>query len=488
MGARALHEVSDAGKALPAIRGCEDMQARKILIVASIGLAALLAASLLVCQIVVISAAHQISAIVQQDPTAQRAQNASKAFDAAQAAHGSGQLDRERLFLLNAVNQNPSDPKYISAYAESILHDADVSSEELDRARNVLELVVYQVPAEQVDPTLTLIDRISKEYEKSLSDSASTKSLVSVHEPDATIAAAKFASLKAVAPAIWVDDDKLSAQVDALQSLASDVADEPAGSSVNDLAVQVRAELLRWKTIQSVKAQSEYVDACLAQLDGGSVQPTPDMAVSVLQAADNALPQFWGERLDELPPALLEKVRAYPTTIANWSSRISTGRSKPILGEIRKTCEAALAQASKCGRHADACLLLEQRLKEINSLYAKITSPDVRADADSAIQKLTDSLRNHQKAQYNAYQKWALDKCDIAFADWYALHVYASAKNAADIYDKCQLYQIDPALLSPDVGHLYGDVLNKLFPNMDPPTQVAMWRKTQQQKWGLDQF
>ena len=464
------------------------MNARRILFLSSIGLVALLAASLLVCQLFVISAAHQISAIAQQDHAVQRVKNASQAFEAGQTALASGRMDRARLFLLNAVNQNPSDPKYISAYAESILDDAGVSSEELDRARNVLELVVYQVPAEQVDPTLTLIDRISKAYENSLSDTTNAKSSVSTHEPDTTSAAIELARLKAVDPAIWTDDDKLSAQVDALRSLASDMADEQALSNGNDLKIQVRAELLRWKSIQVVKAQCEYVDACLAKLDGGSVEPTSDLAVSIVQAADNALPQFWGVNLDKLPPALLAKVRAYPTQIADWSSRISTGRSKPILNEIRKNCEAALAEARKCPKQADACVLLEQRLREINLLYAKIISQDVRADADSSILQLTDSLRNHQKAQFNAYQKWALDKCDVAFTHWNDLHVYTSGKNAADIYDNDQLYQIDPALLSPDVGRLYSDVLNKLFPNMDPGIQVAMWRKTQQQKWGLDRF
>jgi len=252
----------------------------RLIAAVDIGLIALMAASLLVCQLFVISAAHQISAIAQQDHAAQRVKNASQAFEAGQAALASGQSDRARLFLLNAVNQDPSDPRYISAYAESILHDADVSSEELDRARNVLELVVYQVPAEQVDPTLTLIDRISKAYENSLSDTASAKSSVSTHGPDTTTAAIELARLKAVEPAIWTDDDKLSAQVDALQSLESDVADEQVGSPANDLQVQVRAELVRWKSIQIVKAQCEYVDACLAKLDGGSVEPTSDMAVA----------------------------------------------------------------------------------------------------------------------------------------------------------------------------------------------------------------
>ncbi|HSZ54650.1 MAG TPA: hypothetical protein VK797_03260 [Tepidisphaeraceae bacterium] len=420
----------------------------------------------------------------------QRRRNAAGAFDRAKTIAGSDEK-LSRLLLLNAVNQDPSNPEYLTAYAEAVLSAGDVTPADLERARNVVELAVYQQPAERVESTLNLLDRLSETFQKSLGGRPATRTA----SPAATIPTHgrdygdEFSKLKVVDSATWTDANKIAAHVESLRALATDLADDDeAGPDDAALQTQLQAELDRWSSIQRIKARCDYVDACLRKLDSGSVDLASDTAVSILQAADNALLQFWGEDFTGLPRPLTDKITAYPARISSLSATVAAARSRPVLDQMKTASASALASAAECDKQEEACRILERQIKEINNLYPRITAPAGRAEADGIIEALANATRDHRKAQYNAYQKWALDKCEVAFKHWDHLHVYTSATNAKEIYDQDKLYEVDPGLLSPEVGRLHGDVLNKLFPNMDPPVQVEMWRKTQQQKWGLDKF
>src|SRR5438270_897367 len=152
--------------------------------------------------------------------------------------------------------------------------------------------------------------------EREATTSASTRSAA-----DSSYAA-QLAALTAVAPAtIWSDDQKLAQHIESLRSLANLLEEEPDTADLG-FRTQVQTELARWIAIARIKAQCDYVDACLRKLDQDPGNIASDLSVSVLQAAENALPQFWGEDLGVAPAALAAKIKAYPTRIVDWSAKI----------------------------------------------------------------------------------------------------------------------------------------------------------------------
>lgn len=411
-------------------------------------------------------------------------QAAVAAHETAKALLGDGKRDEAKVYLLNAINHNPEDVSLLTAYVEAVL-GGDVGYDALNQARSVLQLTIYQVPPQHIPQMLDLIARVEVAQENLAADAAA-------RTPPPPDWAGLFRQLRATDPSIYTDASKLQTQIDELRNIMEAVS-EGGTPTDTDLAKQVETELRRWLAIQGAKLQADFVDACLKKLNG-QVEIDSNAAASVVQSAENALPQFWALDFESLHPTLVTKIKSYPDLINRRVNQIAEARAAPLLVKIQQ-CKTKADQIPEKTTIEEYCKAVEMKLVEANREYVKITAPEARKKAEESLQAMSKQLGHMRRSQFSAYQKQALQRCEAALkayddTNWNLRKPVPGLDSNEDvawrICEDHKLFKIDPALVSPEVGRCLNDVLGKLFDKMSAARQVAAAKKINEDKQALE--
>jgi oligoendopeptidase F len=176
-------------------------------------------------------------------------------------------------------------------------------------------------------------------------------------------------------------------------------------------------------------------------------------------------------------------VVGYPDAVKQKVNTIADARSAPILAEIRNLVSSANDQAiSALAKHPQkspfpgkemekVCNSSQQLIKAAQQKAIRITSEAAVTQAQAEIEKLTDTLSKLRQEQYRRYQVAVIDKCDAAFRAYNEYWTVDKAE-ARKEFMKQGFATVDQSVLSPEVGRLFNDVLNKLMPRMKPEDLV----------------
>jgi hypothetical protein len=375
-----------------------------------------------------------------------------------------GQWELGQLYFVNAVTNAPRHVGHLDAYATAVLERDNIPLNALDRLSSVLQLAAYQVDSGDVPAIISLIERAEQSRKRSLSVDegmgGQKQGFDSIDQWD---------RLSRADSEIWKDALKLRAFLKSLEDFISDLDEQD--DSPDDLKTKATAELYRWSQIEQAAKQCSYIDACLDRLQKGE-DLSSQRAVSIVQAAENALPSLWGINPSALPSELKSKFDGYPERIRVLVKQIGDARSVSVLLRIRATL------AADPSRNADwkwqvQCLAIEKQLKEAQGIATNLASTDALLEAQKLVERKSEDLKRCRNNQYYAYQSWVIKWCDNTFKDYMTYKSGLSEKDARHLFKKYVLAEVDQSLLSPEVSRVFNDVLSKLTVEMGAEALVS---------------
>lgn len=428
---------------------------------------------------------------------------AKVALQRSEAALASGDRKLAEIYLLNALRHGQGQMEYLNRYTRFVLESNQPSLEELDRLSTLLAQSAYQVPPARVNETLELVKQV-----ETARSSLLTKLNSSTEIPSAPIDAGQKTNppqeaTGATAVAVDPPAGDLDAAVHALAHVNRETLLDPRRLADHREHLRVLAErfdleggsgpaserlqreMHRAADLAQVLAHCQYVDTCLRRLSEEK-ELMSDRAVAVLQAAENTLPHFWGKDRADLPEALARKVDDYPARVQDWVQRLGQARSAPVLLELEKLRDEALAH--KGDTQQDNCQFVEDKMRAAQRLLSRLTSTESLPRAQAVIEQLQQALAKNRKQQYNLYQKQALSRCSRVFAsfnnEW-----RVNQDEAWNYIRREEMEKIDPGLLAPDVSRCYNDLLGKLMAKMSPSYIVDTYKLLgESEKWKLEDF
>jgi hypothetical protein len=372
-----------------------------------------------------------------------------------------GQWDLGQIYLVNAITNSPGDIGRLREYATIVLEQEDPPMEAIDRLSSMLQLAAYQADAEEVPSALALIDRAERARKRILEASPGAP------QAGGSDPRREWVRLSRTAPDLWKDAARLAAHLQEVEDFLSRLDEQ--GNPPAEIRSRAAAELLRWTEVAQALKQCGYIDNCLVRLRNGE-DLASQRAVAIVQAAENALPTFWGLNAASLPEDIAKKIGDYPAAIQDLVGRIGQARSVRVLGQIRE----ALAGGTEESRPwQEKCERIERQVQSAQRLVVQLTSPEAMQETQGLIEEKSKALRKYRNNQFYEYQAWAIDRCDGAFRAYMEYKFGLSEDDARKIFRDHKLAEIDQALLSPEVSRVFNDVLGKLMAEMGAPALVT---------------
>ena len=412
-----------------------------------------------------------------------------------------------KIFYLNAVNHDPENIEYLKKYVD-LVHSSQINLDELKRLRSVLEVVLYQVSAQNISQVLEFLQKNEVIQEDLL-----TK-MENIKEEKVDWKKKILELKKKDLSSICGDSNMMEQHILEWQELYTELS-ESSHTEDRYLADEAKMALEKILTIARVNKFCLYIDSCLEKLsseelkNGGEIFLESEEAVSRIQAAENILPQIWGENINILPDFLKSKIEKYPIEIKKWINEIAKAKSKKLVNTIKKardTCERikikTLVEDQKTssdktkdqkvtpnGKIQKIISQVKYQLNECQIAYIQISSIEKKKDASDDIAEMQKILVDYQKEQYNRYQRWVLQGCKNAFSEYHQETIKVSDKDRDRILNNWKPYEVNEALLSRETSRVFQDVLQKLLAEFNAKDMVEYQKKlSESQKKSLEDF
>ncbi len=397
-------------------------------------------------------------------------QHPTLAADSGRRAIKDGRWGAGQLYLINAITNDPKNVEHLKTYTNALLGHERPPEEAIDQLASILQMAACHVTPDDVSTVIGLIDRVGKAKDRVRA--GDTQPTVMSDAPPTDSLDAEWLKLKAADPNLYQDAIRLTAHLRALENFATTLDEQENASE--ELTRSVAEQHLRWSEVAQVVKSVSYVDQCLDKLKDQELSQIPtDRAVAIVQAAEAVLPSFWGIHAGNLPQDLQRKIDAYPTAIKERVDKIGLKRSAELVRKI----DEALKLAKPIGATEKLqlrCMAIENQVKQAQVLAAQLPSPDLILEAQGKIEKRTQELQKCRADQYSQYQTEVIRRRDEAFRVYNRFNFAVSEGNAINIFHNERLSEIDQALLTPEVGRLFNDVLGKLIGRLGPEALVKI--------------
>ena len=412
-------------------------------------------------------------------------------IELARKAKLSGDLKLAAYIYLNLINKFPDQISILTEYASFIYNQEKITVQELDELSNLLMISVFKVPVGEVKKVLDLAQQIGAQKEKL---SAKLDVPKDDETKDVEIESEKLLKQAEIFPG---DETKLKKLLDGLNENRELLNPNSAKLKFIEKAANDCSEL--YQAIQKIK----FIEICLAKLNNEkkSNRLNSDLCVSVIQAAEATLPALYGLTIEDerLPTEIKAKINELPTQCKLLVSQISTVRSLVVFEKIKDLItEGNLIDPWKKNTEGmpvypkwqDSALAVEIVLKKIQSKLVEINSSEVVEKAGLELRGLQEKLNDIRRSQYRQYQVNVLFHLSKAFAFYNSFKwTNLGDAKAFDALKDNRIYQIDLALISPDVARCYNDIVPKLLAQM-VPTSLPLWYNlcSTETKWKLEDF
>ena len=415
---------------------------------------------------------------------------ASEAVALAKAAEKTGNTALAKIYYLSAINHAPSEISILHNYAELVFRDSSATAEDFAQLKSVLQISLYQIPPASVTNALGVLSKAMRREEQLFA--AQTPKPVPVNWQQRFEQLTKSNTLDDS----WADLKKISRRWDGLNEIAESLREEQPDT---DLTKQVERELELTQRVLAAARLSNALDTMMAALNSSSEQP--EKAVSLLQMAEATLGQMWGIDSAGCPAALRSKIDQYPKEIQSRVEVLAEVKSRPFLAKVEaerasvrsyvnpdnwtdnwKSLDASGQPYQKVITNFNGCF------ERAAAAAQNISSAEGRKKAEPIMKEINELALDAKRKQFDAYQKWVLGRCQIAF-DSYNRTKVVSEKDALMFFKNANLAAVDQGVLAVAVSRAFNDVLAKLTAEMDGKAVFSVQKDcAEQPKKRLEDF
>ncbi|MEI6074418.1 MAG: hypothetical protein WCS94_02515 [Verrucomicrobiota bacterium] len=379
---------------------------------------------------------------------------ALEAVALAKAAEQAGDTNLAKIYYLSAVNHAPSAYPVLSNYANLVFRDTASTPEDFARLKSVLQISLYQIPPATVTNVLSLLNETTRRETELLA--AQTPKAVPVNWQEQFDKIAKAVPLDTA----WNDLKTLSKRWEGMNQIAESLREEP---SQTNLLEQVENEAELTQNVLTASRLAQIMDTILQSLDASVEQP--GKAVSQLQTAEATLGQLWGIDFNVAgwPKSLSDKVDAYPMAIQSYVEKVAAVKSRPAIAKLEKAlADAKNYQIGKAkNKYQQAVVYYDGCVSNAIDAAQNISTVAGRKESEDAIKTIRDLTLDAKRKQFDAYQKWAVARCEDSFNEYDSFKTM-TRDHAWQSFHAGNLKTIDQTILSPDVSRLFNDIMSKL--------------------------
>lgn len=375
--------------------------------------------------------------------------------------------DMARVLCLNAINHAPDNYSYVEGYIKIVMSMGDkLRGDDLNQARSILEVALYQVPSDKVEGISTLLNKVAdKQNAIALEDSKKAQKklqedLVSEYN-EALDVKIEFKNNRIV------NNEELRNKLEKLQELKSTISSSE-NQANEELLKTIDKEFIATSTALDIQMKIELIDNCLAnaRINMKEQDSLPAMASS-LQTASSVLAQVWGIDFISVPKELQNTNKALANDIQELEKKYLKKKSEPALLKIKAIMEDEfkLIIINKKD-YTSKINSANEALKKINIEFANISDIELRNECQSEPNKVIEYITQWNKDRYQAYQSWVVEKCQNTLKEFKEINLPVTSANATALFTKKGLSSIKTDLLIPEVASIYNDILQKLYIEM----------------------
>lgn len=406
-----------------------------------------------------------------------QSKRAEKSFEMAKKSVENGDVVKAKRYMLNAISNCPERVNYLNYFAEITLKGSNVTIDELDMVVNLIDNLLYKIPAEDIEDAMNLREQVDARRVKLVSNIAPVQ--VDVNAEINDLEKGKYA-LKNIIKNNVPDMETLKFRIEKITNM---LAEEQLTDKNRE---KLTAYLNESSIIYSSQSILDSVDSALTKASTICAKKSLTnyeilTARNQVSTANTMLTQIW---IANVPGFIFEQAKIRQQKIADIDERLNQHASREaktkhdeIAGKINAIKNhiknnSVSYYATKTGQ-------LTKFLTDAQTYMNNLSTLRVYDEkGQKAVRETIDDLRNFMQKiidiRYKAYQKWAIDKIEAARKsreDISALKAYSNSKAIEDF--KTYLMDIDRGLLTYDVGTCYDKVHQLIFVEQIPDSKKA---------------
>ncbi len=363
-----------------------------------------------------------------------------------------------RIYLLNAINHNPTKLEYITILFNLLEQEENLQS--ISESRAILQLSLYQLNPNDIEKVLNYLTKLDEIEHGILSvQEASLPQIDLTNEFKNISQNTKF-------DLICFDIKKQYDVLDRLTNILKQMSLEYSKYAKIIPEIEIYS-----KGLQNIARVTLVVD----QIDGyikllkDEKDYSSQKASSRLISAKTALTLLWKYDLSALPTPLSQKIeKEFVDSLNKYELKIQERKSIKYFTTIE-----ALSKEKVTGNNQAKIEKTTNIIKAIAIENQNIIHLSTRVKVIEIIQSLQKNILLYKREQYKQYQIWAANNCYKALNDWND-ELSVNDKEAKKFFNKYKLSAIDASIISPEINMVYQKVIQYIIGELNSEDGVKI--------------
>ncbi len=391
-----------------------------------------------------------------------RQESAKKSYEEAVKIK-SQNLELAQIYILNAINHNPSNITYLTEYYSMIKNNSNASYDEIENVNSLLSSCVYQVDYEDIATINSWINELSKRQEEILATNINKDEAAEVAEIKARYDKLIGIQLKVTTTAKASDADVsplLRAQEEMAEFIGDVSEDHRFEEYYNDIVAHYEKVS---KTINYIELAKQCENLLMHTSDAIGKNKN-DLATEYLSLIETVFYQMSG--INDIQNILLKNnwLSIYAEQKEKYIKSINKSISQNVFNKIKQiVAQGTLVVVT--GKYQAAINIVQEKYFDASSYLTKITDEEVYSSAQLEMNKLSNKITELQEQQQQEYQKWA---AGVVLALEQYIDDDSGRLREKDVMSYFTRYptnitNIDQRYIVPEISSVLQQLTNKLF-------------------------
>ncbi|MFI3291808.1 MAG: hypothetical protein R3Y46_08025 [Opitutales bacterium] len=378
---------------------------------------------------------------------------AFEAFAKAEEAKASGNNDLALIYALNGLNNSSKDIDSINKYIDMIKSIDGVSLSEIEKAKNILELALYQVNSKDIPAVIALIENLNAMTEVvDIDETEEAEFAAEIKKELDSLKTGKYAwetlCKDNEVPALKVLEERIEV-IKVLSTISDEhqefLSDEM-GITITMIDFTAKLNAIKYSISgleRNIAKSGQKDDFILNQLqlilsDLDAAMLTDRESIEKFVNASSIIKDYWNN-VNDMKNAYLKaiSVPAYQKALKAYNGKY-LAKTTPII-------------------------------EEMSALFADIYNEEMRSD-------IAEKLKELNTLRLKKYNTWATNNIIKAY-EKYKSYTRVDQVDAINIIYYYDLYKINKNLIVPDAMEVFSELLAKAFEEITTTEKYLQYKR-----------